>query len=352
MNIRNKNDLCKSKQSIYFRHHSVLRRGPFSYRARILCLCLLALILTACSWQGSAQNNHRQTLQTDRGDTISYSTSASDVLIRLFHGGGKVGNLEFTPEISLYGNGLFIVGPGLQLQQGMLANDALQKLLHTLTSTDDLLQLHRQTFSDIPDQNADLLQIMLNNQKYQFIYGPFGYVQESSQDMHEYQQLGQAIGTIKSTLSHPTQAYTSQQSALLVYQTFRQDFTVQQERTTPRWPLTSTFNLAHAAIYECGEVPSDFTSPNADLGCLHYTIPQLAILLDQHNTSLVSNALHGTQQALFLENGIYYVVMLRPLLPDEIVQQQLAMYGNNHQDYTPVPLKSGPIPVPTVTPQG
>ncbi|MGH2507484.1 MAG: hypothetical protein ACRDHZ_08795, partial [Ktedonobacteraceae bacterium] len=247
----------------------------------------------------------------------------------------------------LYGNGTFIIGPGLQLQQGTLSNDALQKLLHTLTSTDNLLQLHRQIFSDIPDQNAALLQVMLNDKKYQFIYGPFGHMQESSQDMHEYQQLGTAISTIKSTLNHPTQAYTSQQSALLVYQTFREDFT----GTISRWTLINILNLTNAAIYECGVVPADVTSPNADLGCLQYTIPQLAILLDQHNTDLVGTLLHNTQQTLFLENGNDYVVMLRPLLPDEIVQQQLAMYGNNNQDYAPVPLKNGPIPVPTVTPR-
>lgn len=316
----------------------------------LLC-CLLAILLAACNGGNSTNNTPHQTLHTDNGNTVTYSTSTSDVLVRLFYGGGKVGTLELTPEISLYGNGTFIVGPGLQPQQGTLSSETLQHLLHTLTSTDSLLQLHRQVFNDIPNQNAALLQVMLNDKKYQFVYGPFGHLQEGSQDLHEYQQLGDAISAIRSTLSHTTQAYTSQQSALLVYQTFREDFTGAQTPTIARWTLTNTLNLAHAAVYECGVVPADFTSPNADLGCLHYTLPQLAIWLNPQDTQMVSKLLHGAQQMLFLEEGNYYVVMLRPLLPDEIVQQQLAMYGNNNQDYTPVPLKSGPIPVPTVTPK-
>lgn len=327
--------------------------GAQQRRTRIasILLCLLAILLTACNGGSSGSTHPHQTLQTDSGNTITYSTNTSDVLLRLFYGGGKVGTLELTPEISLYGNGTFIVGPSLQPQQGTLTSDALQKLLHTLTSTDHLLQLHRQVFSDIPDQNATLLQVMLNDKQYQFVYGPFGHLQESSQDMQEYQQLGTAITTIKNALNHTTQSYTSQQSALLVYQTFREDFTGDQAQTTPRWTLTQILNLANAAIYECGIVPADFTSPNSDLGCLHYTIPQIAIWLNQQDTHLVSNALHGAQQNLFLADGNYYVVMLRPLLPDEIVQQQLAMYGNNNQEYVPIPLKNGPIPVPTVTPK-
>ena len=62
-----------------------------------------------------------------------------------------------TPEISIYGDGTFITGPGLKLQQGSLSNDALQSLLHTLTSTDNVLQLQQQVFDDIPNQNATLL---------------------------------------------------------------------------------------------------------------------------------------------------------------------------------------------------
>ncbi len=326
-------------------HNGIYSRN---YLASILLLFVIALVITACD-EGKGSDTHK-ILQTDSGSAFTYSTRSSDVLLRLFYGGGKVGKLEVMPEISLYGDGTFITGPGLQPQQGTISSEALQGLLHTLTSTDNLLQLPRQVFHDIPDQNAVLLQVMLNNKKYQFIYGPFGHLQESSQDMHAYQQLGDAITTIRKMLNHTTQAYTSQESALLVSQTFRQDFTSQQNQAIPRWTLTRTLNLAHAAIYECGDVPQDVTSPNKDIGCLNYTIPQHAILLDQQVTRIVSDLLHGQQQSLFLEENSYYVVMLRPLLPDEVAQQQVAMYGNDKQDYTPIPLKSGPIPVPTATP--
>jgi hypothetical protein len=269
--------------------------------------------------------------------------------VRLFYGGGKVGTLEMTPEISIYGNGTFITGPDLQPQQGSLSNDALQNLLHTLTSTDNLLQLQRQVFDDIPDQNATLLQLAVNGKHYQFVYGPFGNLQESTQDMHAYQQLGNAISAIRNALNGPETPYTSQEMALLVSQTFRADYTIAQNQTIPIWPL-SDIDLANTAIYECGAIPQDQTGPNADNGCLSYTVPQVAYLPGQDDLQQIKSALHRQPQGMFLENTSHYVVILRPLLPDEIAQQQLAMYGSNAQTYTPVPLKSGDIPVPTATP--
>lgn len=310
-------------------------------------LCLLALLLAGCDWGNSGNRTHSQTVQTDSGGAITYSTASSDVLVRLFYGGGKVGTLELSPEITLYGDGTFITGPGLQLQRGTLTNDALQNLLRTLTSTNQLLQLRRHVFNDIPDQNVTLLQVALNGKNYQFVYGPFGNLQESAQDRHEYQQLGNAIGALQNALSSPKQTYTSQQNTLLVYQTFRTDLTLAQSQDIPYWTQSYTLSLANAAIYECGVIPPDLTGPNADNGCLTYTIPHVAVLLDQQNAQLVRDMLHGKQQNMFIENGNYYVVMLRPLLPDEIAHNQLAMYGSNTQNYAPVPLKGGPIPVPT-----
>lgn len=316
------------------------------YRVGALLFCLLALFLTACD---GGQSNH-QTVQTDSGKVISYSVLPQDVLVRIFYGGGKVGRLEFTPEVSIYGDGTFITGPGLQLQQGSLSSDQLQGLLHTLTSTDNLLQMHQQVFDDIPDQNVTLLQLMLNGKTYQFLYGPFGNLQEGDQAMHEYQQLGNAITTIRNSLSGVRSAYTSTQMALLVYQTFRVDFTPQQTEALLTWPLTD-FTLANMAIYECGVIPQDQTGPNADNGCLVYTVPHVAYLPGQQDLQRVRTALQGKQEGMFIENNSYYMVLLRPLLPDEIAQHQLAMYGSNTQEYAPVPLKTGAVPVPTVTPQ-
>jgi hypothetical protein len=312
----------------------------------VLVLCLLALLLSACD---NGQSNHHSTVQTDSGNSISYSLLPQDVLIRLFFGGGKVGQLEMTPEISIYGDGTFITGPGLQPLQGSLSTSSLQNLLHTLTSTDNLLQLHRQVFDDISDQNATLLQVTLDGKNYQFLYGPFGNLQESAQDTHEYQQLGNAISAIRNALAGPTTAYTSQQMALLVYQTFRADFTTAQNQALLNWPL-SDLTLADTAAYECGNIPQDLTGPNADNGCLLYTTPHVAYLPTTQDLQLVKKALNGQQQGMFIENSRHYIVLLRPLLPDEIAQKQLAMYGSNGQDYTPVPLQSGAIPVATATP--
>jgi hypothetical protein len=315
--------------------------------AGLLFLSLLTL-LNACDW---GQSNHHQTMQTDSGRTISYSTLPQDALVRIFSGGGKVGGLELTPEISIYGDGTFIIGPGLHLMRGSLDSAQLQNLLHTLTSTDNLLLLHQQVFADIPDQNGTLLQLTLNGREYQFLSGPFGNLQESAGQMHEYQQLGNAINTVRSALDGPQRPYTSPQMALLVSETFRADFTEEQNQALPTWP-PGDIVLADTALYECGSIPQDLTGPNADNGCLTYTLPRVAYLPGPRHLQAMKAILKGQQQQLFMENGGYYTVILRPLLPDEVALQQLAMYGSNSQGYMPVPLKTGAIPLPTVTPQG
>lgn len=340
----------RSLQIFYRAKPYIQEKFPYgkSYRAAALFFCLLLFFLAACD-SGTSGPTHKQ-VQTDSGTSVTYSTLPQDVLIRIFYGGGKVGTLQMTPEISIYGDGSYITGPGLKPLQGSLSNDDLQNLLHTLTSTDNLLQLHRQTFDDIPDQNATLLQIALNGKNYQFLYGPFGNLQESTQDKQEYQQLGNAISAIRNALAGPETSYTSQKMALLVYQTFRADFTVAQNQTIPIWPLTDIV-LSNTAIYECGAIPNDLTGPNADNGCLTYTVPQAAFSPSQQDLQLIKATLRGQPQGMFLENNSHYVVILRPLLPDEIAQKQLAMYGSNTQNYTPVPLIEGAVPVPTATPQ-
>lgn len=309
----------------------------------LLCLCLLSLFVSACDSGTSAPDTHRQVVQTDSGDTVLYSTQAQDVLLRLFFGGGKVGTLQVTPEISIYGDGTFITGPGLQPRVGKLSSDALQELLHTLTSTYNVLKLQRQIFNELPDQNITLLQVALNGKNYQFIYGAFNNLSESEQDRQDYQRLGNAISAIRDSLSGPTKTYTSSNKALLTYVTSRADFTYDSALL---WTV-SGINLADAAAYECGLIEPDPNTPrtNLDNGCLIYTVPQVAIQPGQQDLRLITTLLRGQQEGMFMEDNAYYVVMLRPLLPDEIAHQQLAMYGSNAQDYTPIPLKKGAIPV-------
>src|SRR6266516_5160542 len=203
------------------------------YRLLLVVLSVIVLLFTACDsiTNNSSTNNAKQTLSISSGTTITYNTSPQEVLIRTFYGGGKLGTFEMSPEISIYGDGTYILGPGLQMRQGQLQSDMLAPLLNTLVDTDGLLKLNRQQFYDVPDQNATLLQLMLNGKQYQYLYGPFGNLQESAQDIDEYQRLGKALTSITEALTGPTHNYRSREMALLVHQTFSPDLS----QTIPTW---------------------------------------------------------------------------------------------------------------------
>ncbi|HKF38020.1 MAG TPA: hypothetical protein VKB35_14085 [Ktedonobacteraceae bacterium] len=330
-------------------HRAVAGRNELHpYKHSLLVLCTLVALLTACSSgpSGPASSSTRHTtISTTGGNTITYNNGPQDVLIRTFYGGGKLGTLEMSPDITIYGDGAYILGPGLQMRQGKLSVDALQQLLFTLVDNYALLKLNRQQFYDLPDQNATVLQLNINDQADAFLYGPFGNLQESAQDLEEYQRLGKALTSITGTLSGPTNNYTSNQMALLVHQTFSQDL----NQTIPPWDFQG-FTLAQLANYECGPVPPDETGPNADTGCLTFTVPQKALLLDTQQLQQIVKLLQGQDQGTFLENGLYYSVVLRPLLPDEIAQKMLAMFGSQELAYAGVPLHQGPVPTLTPTP--
>ena len=308
---------------------------------------IIIILFTACDSSANTPsiNNVNQTLSTSSGSTITYNTRPQDVLIRTFYGGGKLGTFEMSPEISIYGDGTFILGPGLQMQQGRLQAVALQQMLHKLVDTYGLLKLNKQQFYDIPDQNATVLQLMLNDKDYTYLYGPFGNMQESAQDRSEYQRLGNALTSISEALVGPTHSYTSQQMVLLVHQTFSPDLS----QSIPYWSFQD-FTLFQLSTFECGLMPPDLTGPNADTGCLTYTVPHTALLLNTQQLQKIKTLLHGQGQAVFLEKGAYYSVILRPLLPDEIGQKALAMFGSQELSYTGVSLAKGPVPIPTLTP--
>jgi len=308
---------------------------------------ILIILFTACdsSANTSSIKNAKQTLSISSGSTITYNTGSQNVLIRTFYGGGKLGSFEMSPEISIYGDGTFILGPGLQMQQGRLQVVVLQQLLNKLVDTYGLLKLNKQQFYDIPDQNATVLQLMLNDKEYTYLYGPFGNMQESAQDISEYQRLGKALTSITEALVGPTNEYTSQEMVLLVHQTFSPDLS----HFIPYWYFQD-FTLFQLSTYECGLIPPDLTGPNADTGCLTYTVPHTALLLNTQQLQQIKTLLHGQEQAVFLERGAYYSVTLRPLLPDEIEQKTLAMFGSQELSYVGVSLTEGPVPVPTLTP--
>lgn len=312
----------------------------------LLGFCLLGTQLAACTNLAglipSTQNKH--TLATNNG-SITYSTSPNDVIVRTFYGGGNLGTLELSPAVSIYSDGSYILGPDLYLQQGNLSSTSLDQLLHTLVDTDGILNLHQQQFYDLPDQNATLLQLMLNGKSYEFLYGQFGNLQESTQDTNDYHRLGKALASITEALNGPEHSYTSDHMALLVHQDFSPDLT----QSIASWPLKD-FTLAQVATYECGPVPLDQTGPNADTGCLTFTIPHNALLLTAQQLQVIAPLLNGDQQAVFMEKKLYYTVALRPLLPDELSSQMVAMFGSQELRYIGIPLQEGPIPMVTPTP--
>jgi hypothetical protein len=312
-----------------------------------ILFCIILVLFPACnsSANTSSTNGVKQTLSMSSGSTITYNTRPQDVLIRTFYGGGKLGTFEMSPEISIYGDGTYILGPGLQMQEGKLQAAALQQLLNKLVDTYGLLKLNKQQFYDIPDQNATVLQVTLNDKEYTYLYGPFGNMQESAQDRSEYQRLGNALTSITEALVGPTHPYTNQQMVLLVHQTYSPDLS----QSIPTWSFQD-FTLFQLSTFECGLIPPDLTGPNADTGCLTYTVPHTALLLSVQQLQQMKTLLHGQQQGVFLEKGAYYSVTLRPLLPDEIEQKTLAMFGSQELSYTGVTLSKGPVPIPTPTP--
>lgn len=313
-------------------------------------LCLIGTLLTACDtsslFSSSTNTSNHSTLPTSNGP-ITYSTSPNDVLIRTFYGGGNLGALAISPQVSIYGDGTYILGPGYQMRWGKLDTSTLQQLLHTLVDSGGLLNLRRQLFYDVPDQNATLLQLTLNNKHYQFLYGKFGTLQESAQDIDEYHHLGKALTAITQALNGPTQPYTSTSMALLVHQEFSPDLS----KTIPDWSL-GDFSLDEVATFECGVIPPGSTGPNADTGCLSFTTPLNAYVPSPRQLQTIKLLLHGRQQGEFYDpkSQLYYTVVLRPLLPDELPQKTLAMLGSQDLSYTGVPLHSGTIPTPVPTP--
>ncbi|HET9920252.1 MAG TPA: hypothetical protein VFQ30_10460 [Ktedonobacteraceae bacterium] len=312
-------------------------------------LVLLVALLTACSTPGSSTQakptSVSKALPVNNG-TITYSTNPQDVLIRTFRGGGNFGTLEISPEVSIYGDGSYILGSGYQMRAGQLSADELQQLLHTLVGSDGLLSMNRQQFSDTPDQNATLLELSLNGKHYEYVYGTFGTLSDSEtpQDLAEYHRLDAALTSITNALTEPTHPYTSENMVLLVHQ----DFSADPTQNFPSWTFPD-FTLNQAATYECGATPADETGPNADTGCLTYTVPRNAVLLTAAQQRAISSLLKN-QHGVFLEQGLYYAVDLRYLLPDEQPNKMLAMFGSQEFTYTGVPLKSGPIPQATPTP--
>ena len=248
----------------HLRSTSVLLSG-------IVCIALLIAGCDTSDIPGQQSGQSTTFTGSSTQQQITYSTDANDVLIRTFYGGGLKGTFNLGPQLSLYGDGTYILGLD---RQGKLDTTALQQLLNTLVDTDGLLNFKRQQFFDIPDQDATFLELNINGKHLELMYGAFGSQPATTQDKDEYQRLGKALTTISHTLQEPTAPYTGRTFALLA----RQTFSANLQQTIPDWPL-SDFTLAQAAAFDCGLIPEDDVSTNPETACLKFTIPENAILL-------------------------------------------------------------------------
>ncbi|WP_201361797.1 hypothetical protein [Dictyobacter formicarum] len=302
-------------------------------RSLLLCaLLFFNLLNTGCS---SSANKQQKTIDGSSSQAITYSTNPHDVVIRTFYGGGLDGALSLSPQISIYGDGAYIVGVE---RQGTLGDDQFQHLLSTLINNDKLLTLKRQVFSDSSDQDVTLLQLTLNGQVHTIIYGTFDDHAQSNEDIASYQRVGRAITQIMNALTGPTQPYHASAVALLVRNVPYYDYT----QSIPQWRDPS-FTLAQAAQLECGPQPEDI-DPNKEAACLKYTIPRQAILLNTAQWQTLQKVLGKQLSATFMERQHYYEVRIRPLLPEEVADHQLAMFGSAQSHYKSVPLHMGPLP--------
>lgn len=311
----------------------------------LCCILILGILLGACNDSPASSASRGEQSRTFTGTSaqpITYSTDPQETLIRTFYGGGLYGSFSPGPQISIYGDGTYILG--LE-QEGHLTTDALQQLLNSLVNTYRLPSFSRQQFSDIQDENATFLELTINGKQKEFKYGTIGTYTNSPQEKDEYRRLENALTAITEELKGPTQPYRGKAFALLT----RQIFNPSQSENIPHWPLND-FTLAQATAYECGLTPPDETSQNAETGCLKFVIPSNAILLNAAQVKTMEEQLHG-QQGSFSEQGLYYAVLLRQLLPDELPKHLLAMLGSAQGSYRGVPLLDGKVPpVPTPTP--
>ncbi len=299
------------------------------------CLALLlSLILSSC-WLD--QTPPQTATVKNSVNQITYSTNAQDVIVRTYYGGGHYGTLPLGPQLSLYGDGTYVIG--LE-KQGKISSDAIQKLLSTLVDTDGVLALKRQQFSDVPDQNSTFLELDLNGKHTELVYSNFGSRAESTQDLDEYQRLGKALTTFKESLNDTTQPYATNKFALLVRETATPD------RTQPIQTFyLPDFTLAQVAKFECGPNKDEGATSGNPIGpCLQYTRPQGALILKDNQQQTIKTLLGGQQEGQCAQLGLYYNVHLRPLLPDEVSSKKLAMLGSLQFTYEDIPLVEGTPP--------
>src|SRR5713226_17143 len=98
------------------------KSSPFLHLSSLL---ILALLLYGCglATPSSHESVQSRTFTGSSTQPITYSINAHDVLIRTFYGGGLYGSFSLGPQLSIYGDGTYIIGLD---QQGKLTIEELQ----------------------------------------------------------------------------------------------------------------------------------------------------------------------------------------------------------------------------------
>src|SRR5947209_2792760 len=100
--------------------------------APLLGLTLVVIFLAACDISSLSNPQSTQSSTTFTGASthqqITYSTGTNDVIIRTLYGGGLKGTLNLGPQLSIYGDGTYILG---LKRLGKLDANAMQQLLNT-----------------------------------------------------------------------------------------------------------------------------------------------------------------------------------------------------------------------------
>src|ERR1700738_1137479 len=113
------------------------RRGDRTQKHLRLALLLLgtifiALLFASCDTSTVTSGQSATFTGSATQQQITYNTSANEVLIQTFYGGGEKGTFNLGPQVSIYGDGTYILGLN---RQGKLDTTTLQQLLNTLVDT-------------------------------------------------------------------------------------------------------------------------------------------------------------------------------------------------------------------------
>lgn len=280
-----------------------------SHRARLLailvsllgaCLAVLAACGTTVSAGGSGQPGAS-------GTPVAYDAHPGQILVQLFPSPGFIfPQVNGVPSWTLYGDGTLVFANGAdangakRLFEAKLTPDQVQQILNTVVNQNAFFASDKQTYGRmVPDTGSTLLTVNAQGRsKTVTLYGGEGS-QPDTQTKHVF-----AIETYLQGY-HPAniQPYTPQGVALLVYPASE----AQNTLAVGNWPY-STIDLAQTEAEECPYL-------QANANCPQHMTGQSGILpiYGPSGTNLLRQL---GPQAPVAQNGVTYLVVIWPLMPD------------------------------------